>query len=132
MKQLPYRVDPERDVLDLFAHCARHSLTHMAAENGLHANRAQDAYERATIVLRLLLGEDEWSDGYERRLDDCFENNDGNAVCGWLIEFAEHDARIRELLETHSSVRVTPGGILAHWIAKGWRNAHRAGELHII
>jgi hypothetical protein len=64
--------------------------------------------------------------------------NDGNAVCGWLIEFAEHDERIRELLNNHDNLRITDhtlkltaGGstILNHWNAKGWRNAHREGEL---
>ena len=138
MKPLPYRVDPDGDELDLYVHCYRHRLTHEAAERGLHANQAKDAYERATIVLRLLLGEREWGDGYERRLDDCFEMNDGNAVCGWLIEFAEHDERIRELLNNHDNLRITDhtlkltaGGstILNHWNAKGWRNAHREGEL---
>jgi hypothetical protein len=124
--------------LDLYAHCYRNRLTHHAAVDGNHAIHADDAYERATIVLRLLLGEREWSDGFERKLDDCFEMNDGNAVCGWLIEFAEHDERIRALLNTHRNLRITDhtlaltaGGstILNHWNVKGWRNAHRVGEL---
>ena len=94
------------------------------AERGNHAIHARDARERAVIVLRLLAGEDEWGDGYERKLDDCFEMNDGDAVCGWLIEFAEADPRIHRLLFNHYNCGQS---FQKHW-AK-YRNAHRAGEL---
>ena len=127
MKHLPYRVDPDSGELDLFAHCVRESLSHAEAERGNHAIHAADAYERATIVLRLLLGEREWSDGYERKLDDCFEMNDGDAVAGWLIEFAENDPRIRQLLLTHSATAFTGTDVFTVW--KDRRNAHRKGEL---
>jgi len=123
MKPLP--------IQELLPYCARAAITKRAAEHGLHANHAKDAYERATIVLRLLLGEREWTDGYERRLDDCFENGDGDAVCGWLIEFAENDSNIRQLLVDHWNLRITGSNILAHWNAKGYRLAHRASELSL-
>lgn len=95
----------------LFAHCARHAIDNASAEKGRHAQRATTAYERAVIVLRLLLGEDEWSDGYERRLDDCFEMGDGDDVVRHLLAFAAEDKRVENLLETHDNMR----GVLAIW-----------------
>jgi hypothetical protein len=105
--------------------CATSSgIDHAEAEHSYHANRGHDAYERAVIVLRLLLGEAVWDDGYERRLDDCFENGDGDAVCGWLLEFAEADARIHTLLATHYNTK----GSFQVWLPK-YRHAHRTAEL---
>ena len=109
---------------ELFVFAYQHALNKHEAERGNHAIHARDARERAVIVLRLLAGEDEWGDGYERKLDDCFEMNDGDAVCGWLIEFAEADPRIHRLLFNHYNCGQS---FQKHW-AK-YRNAHRAGEL---
>jgi hypothetical protein len=90
-----------------------------------HANRAADAYERAVILLRLLLGEEDWGDGYERKVDDCFEMNDGDAVAGWLIEFADSDSHIMHLLLHHRYTR----GCLSNW--GPYRNAHRPADLFL-
>lgn len=108
----------------LLSHCANEAITKTEAVHANHAIRAADAYERAVILLRLLIGEDEWSDGYERKLDDCFEMNDGDAVAGWLLEFAEADPRIQKLLATHYNT----GASFPQWL-KQHRNAHRAAEL---
>ena len=127
MKPIPIRVDPDSGALDLFTYCVQNCLSHREAERGNHAIKAPGgAYERATIVLRLLLGEREWSDGYERKLDDCFEMGDGDAVCGWLLEFADSDPRIHRLLTTHSHLQFRDG-LFNVW-AK-YRNAHRLNEL---
>ena len=74
------------------------------ADRGLHAIRAKDARERAVIFLRLLAGESEWSDGYERRVDDCFEMNYGNDVVMWLLRFAAAEPFIERLLSSHRTV----------------------------
>ena len=116
---------------DLFDYVQQHAINKHAAHRAHHGGHAKDAYERAVVVLRMLAGEKEWSDGYERKLDDCFEMSDGEQVCGWLIEFAEADPRIQDLLENHRSCKLTDGGIIAHWIARGHRNIHRAGELQL-
>jgi len=68
------------------------------------------AYERALLVMRMLLGSTTWNDGFERSLDDCFEMNDGTDVIVYLVAFAEADARIMELLLTHSATRGCYGG----------------------
>jgi hypothetical protein len=74
------------------------------ALNGHHAIRAKDARERAIVFLRLLSGESRWNDGAERRVDDCFEMNDGDDVVRWLLRFANEEPYICNLLTEHSSV----------------------------
>ncbi len=96
---------------DLFAHCAQHAIDKNGAERRRHAQLAATAYERAVIVLRMLLGERYWGDGHERRLDDCFEMNDGDDVVRHLLTFADADPRIEQLLDTHENTR----GVLAAW-----------------
>lgn len=126
MKQLPYRLDPDSDDVDLYRFCVRHSISKEEAQRGNHAIRATGgAYERAVIVLRLLSGEKKWGDGYERKLDDCFEMNDGDAVAGWLIEFAEHDPRIHRLLTTHNNLAFSGSDCITRWTEMGSRNAHK-------
>ena len=118
MKSLP--------ISQLYAHCLHNPIGKETAQRGRHATKAGTSYERASICVRMLLGELEWSDGYERQLDDCFECGDGNEVVGWLIEFSEQSPEIRELLVSHWNFRITGSDIITHWIAKGWRGAHRA------
>ena len=50
--------------------------------------------------------------------------DDGDAVAGWLLEFAEADPRIKQLLENHYNLR----GSFPRWAEK-YRQAHRAAEL---
>ena len=125
MKPIPYRTDPDNGRPDLFTHCKRYAIDRHTATRENHAIHATTAYERAVIFLRLLLGEAEWSDGYERKVDDCFEMNDGDAVCGWLLEFADHAPRIQGLLWNHASCS---GSTRTLWESR-YRNAHHAGEL---
>ena len=114
-------------VRDLYMHVVRHSLSKHEADSGYHANRAADAQERAVIFLRLLAGESKWSDGYERRVDDCFENNDGDAVVGWLLEWSAACPKIRALITLHRTVGLE---CFATWQANPrYRNAHRKDEL---
>ena len=102
-----------------------HPIGLAASEHGRHAIRATSSYERAILCLRMLAGSHTWSDGYERRLDDCFEMNDGAAVAGWLIEFAEADERIALLINEHAYMKMKGTTILDYWIGLGDRLAHR-------
>lgn len=103
MKQVPIEI--------VYAFCRDHAIDREMAERERHAFRAKTGLQRATIVLRLLLGEREWSDGYERRLDDCFEMGDGDEVVRHLLAFAEADSRIERLLNSHRNTR----GALDAW-----------------
>lgn len=103
-----------------FAFLSAGPISKHEAERKNHAIHAKTALARAQIVIRLLLGEDEWSDGYERKLDDCFEMNDGDAVCGWLLEMADQHEGIRRLLTTHRNV----GSSFITW--QKYRGAHCA------
>lgn len=103
MKRIPIAV--------LYAFCRDHAIDREAAERDRHALRARTSFQRAVIVLRLLMGEREWSDGYERRLDDCFEMGDGDEVVRHLLVFAEADPRIERLLNSHRNTR----GALDGW-----------------
>lgn len=93
----------------VYQHCLDSSLTCEAAAalrgKAGGALRVTTAYARALLVIRMLLGSTTWRDGYERSLDDCFEMNDGTEVVIHLVTIAEADARIMELLLTHSATR---------------------------
>ena len=93
----------------VYQHCLDTSLTCEAASSSRgkagSAIRVGSAYERALLVIRMLLGSATWGDGYERSLDDCFEMNDGTEVVIHLVTFAEADARIMDLLMNHSATR---------------------------
>jgi hypothetical protein len=110
----------------LFRHVHEHAISHRDADRRSPANRARNAYERAVIFLCLLAGETEWSDGYERRVDDCFENGDGDAVCAWLLEFADTAPGILDLMANHSNLR-TWANVRADW--EKCRGCHRLPEL---
>lgn len=91
----------------LFAHAVAHPIFTGDAVSGSHGIRSKDAYERAVIVLRMLVAEADWSDGFERKLDDCFEMGDGAEVTRHLLDFCSSDPRILRLLATHRSVGQT-------------------------
>ena len=97
---------------ELFAFIHRHPISKGLAEHYRHATIAADACQRAVIFLRMLVGEADWSDGYERRVDDCFEMNDGDEVCRTLLGFAAADPRIRNLLASH---RLVGERVLQEW-----------------
>jgi len=113
---------------ELLAHCAQNPIFHADAELRNHALYAKDAYERAVIFLRMIIAEWKWDDGWERKIDNCFEMSDGAAVCGWLLEFCDADPRIRNILAAHSCMKCGTGSMLDEW-EKTNRNAHRTGEL---
>jgi hypothetical protein len=75
-----------------------------SAESQRHAIHAKTAQERAVIVLRMLIGEREWSDGWERPFDDCFEMNDGDEVVRHIVEIANAFPEIKQLICRHRSV----------------------------
>ena len=81
-------------------------INRQAAQSGRHAILAANARERAIIALRLLAGESNWSDGDERRLDDCFEMNDGDDVVRWLLRFASDEPFVNQLLSVHRNVGI--------------------------
>ena len=109
----------------VFQHCLNNAIGKHEAEDKKHAIRASGgAYERAIIVLRMLIGETEWTDGWERPLDDCFEMNDGDEVCAWLLEFGDGDPRIKAFIAGHRNVGA---GCLASW--EKHRGKHREKEL---
>ena len=88
--------------------CRNNAITKHCAGKANHAIHAADAYERAVIFIRLLLGEKIWDDGYERKIDDCFEMGDGDEVCGWLLEFSEADSNIENLFANHQTLQNWP------------------------
>lgn len=118
----------DRELMDaeLLRHVYINSISNTCAERHNHAIRAADAYERAIIFLRLLAGETEWSNGYERKVDDCFEMNDGDEVCGWLLEFADTAPGILDLMFTHSTCS-TWSNVKAGW--EKHRGCHRLPDL---
>lgn len=75
-----------------------------SAESQKHAINAKDARERAVIVIRMLLGEREWTDGWERPFDDCFEMNDGDEVVRHIVEIANTFPEVKYLICRHRSV----------------------------
>lgn len=99
----------------LYTYITANSISLTESVNGMHGQRAKNAYERALICLRLLAGAAEWSDGYERRLDDCFEMMDGDDVVRWLVFFATCNARVRRLIAKHRNIGERS---LAEWTEK--------------
>ena len=56
------------------------------------------------VISKRDAGAREWSDGYERKLDDCMEMNDGDDVVRTLVEICESVPAIKRLLLTHYNV----------------------------
>lgn len=75
-----------------------------------HGKNAKNARERALIVYRMLIAELDWFSS--RQLDDCFEMCDGKEVVACLLDMAEADPFLRNVLETHRSVGMKQ---LAEW-----------------
>jgi hypothetical protein len=74
------------------------------AERSRHGARAHTAEERAVVVYRMLVGEREWSDGWERLFDDCFEMNDGDDVVCHIVDIAESLPTFKRIICGHSNV----------------------------
>jgi hypothetical protein len=79
-------------------------ISHFEADSKLHAIRAKDAYERAIIFLRMIVGERVWSNGYERRIDDCFEMNDGDEVVKWILKICKAFPSLADFCKQHHIV----------------------------
>ena len=60
-----------------------------AIENKSPGAKAKTARERAIVFLRMLRGAHIWDDGYERKIDDCFEMYDGDEVVCFIVAIAE-------------------------------------------
>lgn len=52
----------------------------------------------------MIVAERTWSDGYERRIDDCFEMNDGDEVVKWILKICEAFPELGELCKRHHIV----------------------------
>lgn len=119
------------DGIPIFDHITAHPLNHRNVDRVRPGLTARTARQRALQVLQMLAGEPYWRDGWERQLDNCFEMNDGNEVCGWLIEWAEADPRIHALLTTHSAMSYTGSDAITEWTRMGCRGAHRQSKHQI-
>lgn len=74
------------------------------AESTSPGIRAKTSLDRAIVFLRMLIGERRWEDGYDRKIDDCFEMNDGAEVVRHVVEIAEAVPAIRSLIVRHQTV----------------------------
>jgi len=79
-------------------------ISHLTAESKSPGIKAKTARERAVVFLRMLRGAQEWSDGYERKIDDCFEMYDGDDVVRNTIAIAEAIPAVKNLLIRHRNV----------------------------
>ena len=80
------------------------TISLLTAESKSPGIKAKTARERAVVFLRMLRGAHEWSSGYERKIDDCFEMNDGDDVVRHTVAIAEAIPTIKNLLMHHYNV----------------------------